>query len=209
MKISALFKKYRKWLLLIAALCVFISLAYALKTNRLSSFDQRIYTFISTLITPSMTPLMQCITEFGGTAGMIFLCAVGAVCLRLMKKSVLAVCMISNLAITAASNVVLKHLFIRPRPSGYRLIEISGYSFPSGHSMASMAFYGFLIYLVWHNVESKWQRYLLCALLSGLICLIMVSRIYLGVHYASDVLAGASAALAILIIFTTFTKKYC
>ena len=209
MKISVLLKKYGKWLLLSAALCVFISLVYALKTDNLSGFDQWVYAFVSASISISLTPLMQFITELGGTAGMILICAVSAICLFFMKKRVLAVCMVSNLAITAASNVFLKHLFIRPRPSGYRLIEISGYSFPSGHSMASMAFYGFLIYLVWHKAEIKWQRNLLCGLLSLIIILIMISRIYLGVHYASDVLAGASAALMILILFTAFTRKFC
>lgn len=208
MKFFEMIKKYGKWLLLLAALCLFVFIVYALKTDNLSIFDQRIYTMVSNSISSSMTPLMRIITEMGGTAGMIIICAVSALCLFLMKKRILALCMISNLAITAASNVVLKHIFIRPRPTGFRLIEISGYSFPSGHSMASMAFYGFLIYLVWHKVEIKWQRYLLCALLGGLILLIMVSRIYLGVHYASDVLAGASIALVILIVFTTLTRKY-
>lgn len=208
MKASELIKNYGKWLLLLAAFCLFMLLVYALKTDNLRLFDQRIYTIVSNTISSNLTPLMRVITEFGGTTGMILICALSALCLLIMKKRLLAFCMVSNLAITAASNVVLKHIFIRPRPSGYRLIEISGYSFPSGHSMASMAFYGFLIYLVWHKVEIKWQRYLLCALLGGLIVLIMVSRIFLGVHYASDVLAGALVALIILILFTSMTKKY-
>lgn len=208
MKASELIKNYGKWLLLLAAFCLFMLLVYALKTDNLRLFDQRIYAFVSNTISSNLTPLMRVITEFGGTTGMILICALSALCLLIMKKRLLAFCMVSNLAITAASNVVLKHIFIRPRPSGYRLIEISGYSFPSGHSMASMAFYGFLIYLVWHKVEIKWQRYLLCALLGGLIVLIMVSRIFLGVHYASDVLAGALVALVILILFTSMTKKY-
>lgn len=208
MEVSELIKKNGKWLLLSAALCLFILLVYALKTDNLSLFDQRVYAFVSNSISPSLTPFMQAITEMGGTAGMIIICAVSALCLLWMRKRRLALCMITNLVITAASNVVLKHIFSRPRPSGYRLIEISGYSFPSGHSMASLAFYGFLIYLVWHKVEIKWQRYLLCTLLSGLILLIMVSRIYLGVHYASDVLAGASIALIILILFTAITRKH-
>lgn len=209
MEVSELIKKYGKWLLLTAALCVFLSLVYALKTDNLCSFDRSVYAFVAPLITSAMTPLMQFISNVGDTTGMILICAVCALCLFLMKKNVLAICMISNLAITAASNVVLKHLFVRPRPTGYRLVEISGYSFPSGHSMAAMAFYGFLIYLVWHKVQIRWQRNLLCVLLGAMIVLIMLSRIYLGVHYASDVLAGASVALVILIVFTSLTRKHC
>ncbi|HAH93738.1 MAG TPA: hypothetical protein DCM01_07835 [Dielma fastidiosa] len=209
MKLFEMLKKYRRQLLLTMAVCIFLFIACALKLNQLSAFDQQVYTFVSLAISKTLTPLMRLLTELGGTLGLVLLCAIGALLLMLMKKRVLACLMISNLAITAASNVLLKQLFIRPRPIGYRLIEIDGYSFPSGHSMAAMAFYGYLIYLIWHKLEVKWQKYLFTCLLSLLILLIMLSRIYLGVHYASDVLAGAAAALAILICFTSCTRKYC
>ena len=209
MKLFEMLKKYRRQLLLTMAVCIFLFIACALKLNQLSAFDQQVYTFVSLAISKTLTPLMRLLTELGGTLGLVLLCAIGALLLMLMKKRVLACLMISNLAITAASNVLLKQLFIRPRPIGYRLIEIDGYSFPSGHSMAAMAFYGYLIYFIWHKLEVKWQKYLFTCLLSLLIVLIMLSRIYLGVHYASDVLAGAAAALAILICFTSCTRKYC
>jgi len=92
-------------------------------------------------------------------------------------------------------------LFGRPRPTEYRIIDESGYSFPSGHSMVSMAFYGFLIYLVYKKVENKYVKWLLCTLLSILILLIGVSRIYLGVHYASDVIGGFCFSIVYLIVF--------
>ena len=81
-----------------------------------------------------------------------------------------------------------------------------GYSFPSGHSMISMAFYGLIIYYVWKNVKNIKIRNITCILLSILILLIGISRIYLGVHYASDVLGGFIISIAYLIVFITITN---
>ena len=83
---------------------------------------------------------------------------------------------------------MLKLIIQRPRPDEYRIIDASGYSFPSGHSMISMAFYGFIIYLICKYVNNKILKYFLIGLLGSLIILIGVSRVYLGVHYVSDVL---------------------
>lgn len=74
MKFFEMIKKYGKWLLLLAALCLFVFIVYALITDNLSIFDQRIYTMVSNSISSSMTPLMRIITEMGGTAGMIIIC---------------------------------------------------------------------------------------------------------------------------------------
>lgn len=204
-----LIKSYLKQGLLILSVGCFLLIVWALKTNRLASFDQSIYTFISQLISTSLTPWIRLITELGGTIGIIILCVVSMLLLFNMKKRVLGLLLVSNVAITALINTVLKHFFMRARPIGFRLIAIDGYSFPSGHSMAAVAFYGYLIYLVWHKVEVKWKRNLICIVLSIFIILIMISRIYLGVHYASDVIGGAMLALAILICFTSATKQYC
>ena len=100
-------------------------------------------------------------------------------------------------------NQILKYIVQRNRPEGYRLIDESGYSFPSGHSMVSTAFYGFLIYLVIKKVKNKYLKNFLVILLSILIILIGFSRVYLGVHYASDVIAGFFISIAYLILFIT------
>ena len=106
-------------------------------------------------------------------------------------------------------NLMLKNIVERPRPIGYRLIDETGYSFPSGHSMISAAFYGLIIYFIWKNVKNKKLKYISCALLGLLIAFIGISRIYLGVHYASDVLGGFIISIAYLIIFTTTFKIIC
>ena len=107
-----------------------------------------------------------------------------------------------NLASALAVDLIFKAIVQRPRPDGFRLVVETGYSFPSGHSMFSMAFYGFLIWLVWHYEKDRLQRWLFCFSFAFIIVMIGISRIYLGVHYASDVLGGYSLALVWLVLFT-------
>lgn len=96
-------------------------------------------------------------------------------------------------------NIVLKFFFDRPRPL-MPLVEASGLSFPSGHSMVAASFYGLIIYLVWKHVQPKVWRNILVAFLIIFVLLIGFSRIYLRVHYATDVLAGFSAGFLWVII---------
>lgn len=113
-----------------------------------------------------------------------------------------------NLIIVTILNQGMKFILQRPRPTEYRIIEETGYSFPSGHSMVSMAFYGLLIYLIYKHIENKYLKWLLISILSLLIVLIGFSRIYLGVHYVSDVIAGFLFSIAYLILFIKLRKKY-
>ena len=121
------------------------------------------------------------------------------------KKIGTSICL--NLVLITLLNLLLKNIIERPRPVGYRIIDETGYSFPSGHSMVSMAFYGLIIYFIWKNVKNKKIRNLFCVLLGMLIILIGISRIYLGVHYASDVIGGFVISITYLILFTTIYKN--
>jgi undecaprenyl-diphosphatase len=93
----------------------------------------------------------------------------------------------------------LKIFFSRPRPDHPVYEAARGFSFPSGHAMSAMTFYGLIVYLVWKNVENRALRWLLTILLVLFIFLIGLSRVYLRVHYASDVMAGYSLGLVWLI----------
>ena len=86
--------------------------------------------------------------------------------------------------------LLLKYLFQRKRPLSPLLKAAKGLSFPSGHAIMSVTFYGLLLYILLHTIDKGWLRYLLTVLLVLLIVLIGYSRVYLRVHYASDVLAG-------------------
>ena len=104
--------------------------------------------------------------------------------------------------------MLLKNIIQRPRPIEYRLIDETGYSFPSGHSMVSVAFYGLIIYFMYKSIKISKIKWLLISLLSIVIILIGTSRIYLGVHYTSDVIGGFLISISYLIIFiTAFGEK--
>lgn len=87
-------------------------------------------------------------------------------------------------------NWVLKHLFVRARPDLFRLVSETGYSFPSGHAMVSLCFYGILAYIIGRRLSGRSRQIFLYLFTGGLVVSIGFSRIYLGVHYPSDVAAG-------------------
>lgn len=104
---------------------------------------------------------------------------------RGLQGLVLNLCLLTSWAVMNG----LKELFGRSRPPGEHLTYAAGFSFPSGHAMVSMAFYGFLAYLLWTNLPGRCGKWC-SSLLIVLIILIGISRVYLNVHFASDVLAG-------------------
>ena len=99
-----------------------------------------------------------------------------------------------KIPVVALSSLVLmfslKYLFRRSRPFTPLLEQARGYSFPSGHALISFTFYGLLIYLIWQNVKNIWFKWLCIIALALLVFVIGLSRVYLRVHYASDVIAG-------------------
>ena len=126
----------------------------------------------------------------------------------LINNKKIGLSIFSNLVIITVLNQLLKRILQRPRPTEFRIIEETGYSFPSGHSMVSMAFYGYLIYLIYKYVKNKYLKWISIVLLSILICSIGISRIYLGVHYTSDVLGGFLVSISYLILFISTVNKF-
>ena len=105
-------------------------------------------------------------------------------------------------------NNLIKVIIARPRPEINKLVTETGYSFPSGHSITSMVFYGYLVYLTYKYINNKKIKIPLIIFLILLIPTIGLSRIYLGVHYASDVLCGFLLGTIYLILFISISKKY-
>ena len=205
-KVKEIFIKNLKWIILFICLVGFLALAEDVFHKEIMSGDIVGYNIISKfLISDFVTPIAKFITNFGGA---IFLVILTIVLFILIKDKKIGISIFSNLAIITILNQLLKRILQRPRPTEFRIIEETGYSFPSGHSMISMAFYGYLIYLIYKYVKNKYIKWTAIVLLSILICCIGISRIYLGVHYTSDVLGGFLISLSYLVIYISTTNKF-
>lgn len=165
--------------------------------------------FIENLRNDKLTIFMKLATKLSNPEVMIGITIISIIiCTKFVKNKKLSLGIILNLSGITLINQMLKFIFKRQRPTGYRLIEMSGYSFPSGHAMASLAFYGLLIYIIKRLVKNKPIKILLIILNIAIIILIGVSRIYLGVHYLSDVLTGYSISIIYLLFTTKLLNKY-
>lgn len=102
--------------------------------------------------------------------------------------------------VAGLSNVALKQVINRARPDAEHLVSVASLSYPSGHAMSAISFYGFLIYIIYNLKLNSWIKSVLIAIFSLLILAIGISRIYLGVHYPSDV-AGGFIAGFIWVVF--------
>ena len=205
-KVKDFIVKNLKWIILFICLVGFLAIAEDVFHKEIMMKDIIGYKLVSTfLISDFATPIAKFITNFGGA---IFLIIATIILFILIKNKKIGFSIISNLVIVTILNQSLKNILQRPRPNEFRIIEETGYSFPSGHSMVSMAFYGYLIYLIYRYVKNKYLKWTLIVLLSILICTIGISRIYLGVHYTSDVLGGFLISISYLVIYISAVNKF-
>lgn len=187
------------------AFTIFLVLLICLKINLLQNLDALIYNSISPIICVPVTAFFIFITTIGGEYALV---TATAFLLAFFRKNKFAILISLNLLITFLLNVSLKLIIARPRPPIENMLKTAnGYSFPSGHSMCSMVFFGTIICFIFLYLKSSKLKNLLILMLSLLILLIGFSRIYLGAHYFSDVLAGFSLGIAILSIFSYLYKQ--
>ena len=203
-KIIIFIRNNYQWLICFISLILFLTITENVFNNEIIKGDTIGYNIVSNLISDKLTPLVKMVTWFGSATCLILLTVILFVIIKNKKAGLLIG---TNLVIITILNQTLKSLLQRPRPTGFRIINETGYSFPSGHSMISMAFYGFLIYLIYKNVKNKYLKFTLIIILFILIISIGLSRIYLGVHYTSDVLAGFLLSIAYLIFYCHVVDK--
>ena len=158
------------------------------------------YSIISLFISDTMTNIMKFITFFADPIWCILFSCLVIILWKNIRKIFLI-----NLLSVFILNYILKLIFSRERPIDINLIAETGYSFPSGHAMISLAVYGFLAYLLWKS-NYKYKK-IGSSLLILLIVLIGISRIYLGVHYTSDVIGGFIISLSYLLFFIDIIYK--
>ena len=198
--------KDKKYLLIsIVAIIVFVIILTNMLNGKIQNFDLDIYNAIISLKTDILTNIVKIITLFGDKEILILITILSLIFIKNKKMG----CSIAvNLASVGLINHILKEIIRRERPPlEIRMVEETSFSFPSGHAMASFAFYGLIICFISKYLKNKKIKNLLCITLSFLIFLIGTSRIYLGVHYASDVIAGFACSTIYLITYITIIKN--
>lgn len=155
------------------------------------------------IVSDSITPFFKFIT-YAGSVGFLIIGLIFILIFIKNKKIFLSSSL--TLLFTYIVSVIFKNIFRRERPLVNLIEKPKDYSFPSGHTMCSIAFYGFLVYLVLKYVKNKYLRWFLISLLVLLIVLVAFSRMYLNVHYFTDVLCGAILGLICLSMCVNYVR---
>ncbi|MCZ4320056.1 phosphatase PAP2 family protein [Aequorivita viscosa] len=183
-------------ILVIAGTNIFIELTETLREDELSQYDQLISDFVISFRSPALTEFFIFVTNIGDVYGYLVMFAIAILASILYFKNWKYILQtIFVLLLASISNVLLKRLVDRARPGSEHLVVVETLSYPSGHAMSAMAFYGFLIYLFYRFKINRWIKYVITIFLITVILSIGISRIYLGVHYPSDVAGGFIAGL--------------
>jgi len=175
---------------------LFIYISKQITGHALVTFDQEIIEVIQSMISTQNTEWMLFITALGSVKWITIFVILSVMILLFKKKISLAVFFIVSSGIGALFNIWLKWLFKRERPDILPIISEESYSFPSGHAMGSFIFYGSLAFVIIHLVHQKSWRIVGLVINTILILCIGLSRIYLGVHFPSDIIGGYLAGAA-------------
>lgn len=192
----------------LAPLALFALLAEDVSEHDVFGWDTSILHFMEHVQTPALTAVFKVFTYAGSGPGVTVLLLAVVALLLARHRTRDAVFMAVATGSCMALNVALKSTFDRPRPDLFpHLVSVSSSSFPSGHTMASMGFATAVVVVAWHT------RYRRAAGLAAATFAVIVglSRIYLGVHYPSDVVAGWAVAIAwvigVKLVFDAFADS--
>jgi membrane-associated phospholipid phosphatase len=170
---------------------LFLEITENLFEDNLAPYDEAVTDAVMQFRSPALTKVFTYITHMGDrTVYLVIIVGLSIYFWLRFRNWKFTAQMTVVLMLTAISNVAIKKVINRTRPQIEHLVEVNSLSFPSGHSMSAMAFYGFLIYLCIRYKMAVWLRGTLISALVLLILLIGLSRVYLGVHYPTDVAAG-------------------
>ena len=191
------------------ALLLFVILGYVVKfyPEQLQTLDSSVQTAIRGDLPENLTMIFRGITRLIDLPVVISWAIILVAIFYLKKWKSESLLVAGNLSLAGILIVSLKHLYQRPRPDILHLVEEKGFSFPSGHSLAVTLLIGSLIIILSQRVKSTRLKLPLQSLLGIYLVSVLVSRVYLGVHYPSDVLASLCLGLGILLIEFPFYDK--
>ncbi|HZN96993.1 MAG TPA: phosphatase PAP2 family protein [Gemmatimonadales bacterium] len=179
-----------------AALALFTWLGREILEGEVIAFDLRIRDLVHGFASPRLTSFMLAASFFAGPGVLVpaGLFAAGAFLVKGWRRGALLALLL--LAGSGLLNWLLKFSFARVRPASYFDYPLPGSpSFPSGHALFAASIFGGLAVLVTDRMENRWLQLLVWLIAVTLILLVGLSRVYLGVHYPSDVLAGYAVAV--------------
>ena len=191
------------------ALLLFVILGYVVKfyPDMLIGFDQPIQTAIRGDLPASLTFLFRTITHLIDIPVIITWVLIVAFIFNRKQWKLESYLMLGNLALAGILIVTFKNIYQRPRPEILHLVEEKGFSFPSGHSLAVTIMVGTLIVIFSQRIKDQLWKRIVQILLGLYLVSVLISRVYLGVHYPSDVLASLCVGLGVLFIEFPFYDK--
>ena len=191
------------------ALLLFMIIGYIVKfyPEMLVGFDQPIQTAIRGDLPETLTLLFRAITHLIDIPVIISWVLIVAFVFYRKQWKMESYLMLGNLTLAGILIVTFKNIYQRPRPEILHLVEEKGFSFPSGHSLAVTIMVGTLIVILSQRIKNTVWRKIVQILLSLYIVSVLVSRIYLGVHYPSDVIASLCVGLGVLFMEFPFYDK--
>ncbi|MCZ2259742.1 phosphatase PAP2 family protein [Sporosarcina sp. G11-34] len=201
-------------LLITFIICIGLGVAFgyisaAIGNEAIVGFDTAVIVFVQGLETPWLTSIMKLFTWVGSRYVVVAIALMGFIVLYfVLCYRQQAFLLISVVAGSVLLNKLLKNYFKRERPEIHRIMDANGYSFPSGHSMMAFALYAIIAYIAWRDVKRTVSRVLLVVFTPFMIIMIGTSRVYLGVHYPSDIVGGFVASALWLTIATSVSAYF-
>ena len=192
-------------ILIIMSIILFIILAFAINADILSGFESWVYFESVEHMSDILTNILIFITNLGGPIGVFLICLTIFLIPKLRNRVGIPVSIAVSFSFIL--NIILKRIFARERPDILRLVTEYSYSFPSGHAMVNMALYTVLILYTYKFVKNKKIKYSLITCMAALVFIIGFTRVYLGVHYAGDIIGGWLLGFAIGLIVYMLMKK--
>ena len=186
---------------------LFVILTFLTKTDLLTNFDYSIYSLVVHNMNDNLTNIFSIITFLGSGVSIASICVLSLIITFYLKKRNTGLIIAGCVTFNSLFSEFLKMIIQRPRPEILQLATESSYSFPSSHTLASVSLCGIFLYFVLKIEIDKKLRIVLSAILIILPILIGISRIYLGVHNASDVLGGSILAIILLLIEISIIEK--
>ncbi|HEG9958199.1 TPA: phosphatase PAP2 family protein [Staphylococcus aureus] len=198
--------QWKRISLLIVFALVFGIIAFFHESRLGKWIDNEVYEFIYSSESFITTSIMLGATKVGEVWAMLCISLLLVAYLMLKRHKIEALFFALTMALSGILNPALKNIFDRERPTLLRLIDITGFSFPSGHAMGSTAYFGSAIYLL-NRLNQGNSKGILIGLCAAMILLISISRVYLGVHYPTDIIAGIIGGVFCIILSTLLLRN--